>query len=152
MITAMVAIIAVAVIPMIPTTIIPMFIPATAMPFLVTRNILVVVPVVPHKEDPLAAGVIFSAVPGPMPAVAWRYAQIDRFAFYLYPLDYSRLSIDHLWLWIVADVESAIEAWLADANRNSNVGSKCRGGSSGSSYCRCDQKTFHVESPIVGGS
>ena len=75
--------------------------------------------------------------------VARRYAQIDRRAIHRYPFDDSRLTIDYLWRRIVADVESAIEAGLADADRNSNIGSERRDGNSGSGYYRSDQKTFH---------
>jgi hypothetical protein len=151
-ITAAVVIVALAVVPMIPTMIILVLvtavIPAITMLFLVTRNILAVVPAILHKEDPLTAGVVFVAVLAPMFGVARRYVQIDRRTVRRYPLDCYRLTIDHLRLRIVADVESAIEAGLADANRDSNVGSECRGGDGGSGYCRCDQKTFHVESPV----
>jgi hypothetical protein len=141
--------------PVIPTMIIPVLvtviIPTITMPFPINRNELAVVPVVLHKVDPLVAGVIFVAIPGPILAMARGYAQIDRFALYHYPLDDSRVTIDHSRrrIRIIANVESAIEAGLADANRNSNVGSECRSGNGGSSYCRCNQKTFHVESPFV---
>src|SRR5450759_1483844 len=155
-IMAMVVIIALAVILMVPTMTIPVpftaAIPVITMLFLITRSILAVVPVVLHKEDPLAAGVVFAAVLAPMFGVARRYAQIDRRAIHRHPLDCHRLTIDHLWLRIVANIEPAIEAGLADADRDSNVGGECRGGNGGSGYCRCDQKMFHVESPVVSGS
>ena len=85
----------------IPTMIIPVLVtvimPMITMPFPINRNELAVIPVVPHKVDPLAAGVVFVAMPGPILAVARGYAQIDWFAFYHYPLDDSRLTIDHTW-------------------------------------------------------
>src|ERR1017187_10078924 len=143
---AMVVLVALAVVPTVPAMIIPAFVSAVTMLFLVTRNILMVVPVVLHKIDPLAAGVVFAAVLVPMFGVARRYAQIDRRTIHRTPLDYFRLTIEHLWLMIAADIESAIETWLADAERNSNVGSECRGGNGGSGYYCCDQETFHVES------
>src|SRR5665647_3754253 len=153
---AMVVIVALVVVTRAPTVITPG--PVTAaiavitMLFLIARNVLAVVPVVLHKVDPLAAGVVFSAVPGPMPAMARGYAQIDRRAIHLYPLDYSGLTIDHSRLRKIADVESAIEAGFADVNRNSDVSCECRGGDGGGGYRRCDQKTFHDESPVAGGS
>src|SRR5574340_568160 len=143
----MCAIVALAVVLLLPTLIIPALITSDTMLFLVTRNVLAAVRIVFHKVDPLAAGVVFVAVLAPMFGVARRYAQIDRWAVRRYPLDYYRLTIDHLWLRKVADVEPAIEAGLADADRDPNVGSECRYGGSG--YRRCDQKTFHVESPVL---
>lgn len=125
-ITATVMIVAVAVVLLLSTMIIPALVTAVilaiTMLFLVTRNILVVVPVVLHKVDPLAAGIVFAAVLAPMFGVARRYAQIDRRAAHRYPLDDYRLTINHLWRRIVADVEPSIEAGLADADRDSNVG------------------------------
>lgn len=139
-ITATVVIVAAALILIVPT-----------MLFLITRNVLAVVPAVLHKVDPLAAGVVFVAVLAPISGMARRYAQIDRRTILCYPLDYSRLAIDHLRLRVVADVEPAIKSGLADADRDANVGSVCRGGDGGSGYCRCDQKIFHVYSPVVSG-
>jgi hypothetical protein len=142
MITATVVIVVSMVVSMISTIIISMFvtaiIPAVVMLFLITRSVFSVVPVVAHKVDPLAAGIVFVTVLSPILTVARRYAQIDRFTFYLYALNYSRLSIDYLWLRIATDVESAIKAWLPDTDRNSNIGSEHRGSDSDSSYCHCD--------------
>lgn len=123
-----------------------------AMPFLINRNVIALVPIVPHKVDPLAAGVVLVAMLAPVLAVARGHAQIDWFAFYHdHPLDDSRLRIKHPWrrIWIVANVDAAIEAWLADGYRNSNVGGECRSGNGGGSYCRCNQKAFQVDSPLV---
>ena len=89
---------------------------ATALLFLITRNILTVVPVVLHKVDALATGIVFAAVFPPVFCMTIRHAQIDRRAFYRYPLNYSGPEINQLWWLIVADVESAIEAGLADAD------------------------------------
>jgi hypothetical protein len=86
---AMVVIVAVVVVPMVPTIIIPML-------FLVTRNVLAVVPVVLHEEDPLAAGVVFAAVLAPMFGLTRRDAQIDRRAFHRYPFDHNGLTVDYL--------------------------------------------------------
>ena len=155
-ITAMVAIIVVVVVLLVPAMIIPVFVTAviTAMTmlFLVTRSVLALVPVVMHKEDPLAAGVVFAAVLVPMFGMARRYAQIDRRAFHRHPLDCYRLTIDHLWRRKAADVESTIEAGVADGDRDSNVGSEHWGSNGDSGNCRCDQKTFHVEFPVASGS
>lgn len=108
-----------ALVPILPTMIIPAlvaaFIPAITMMLLVTRNVLVVIPVVLHEVDPLAAGVVFAAVFAPVFRVARGHMQIDRRAVNQYPLDYNRLPVDKLRLRIIADVEAAIETGLADA-------------------------------------
>jgi Na+-translocating ferredoxin:NAD+ oxidoreductase RnfD subunit len=51
---------------------------AVTMNFLVTRNVIAVVPVVLHKEDSLAAGVVLAAVLAPVFCLTWRYTQINR--------------------------------------------------------------------------
>ncbi|HZF70312.1 hypothetical protein [Sulfuricurvum sp.] len=48
----------------------------------------------------------------------------------------SRLGVDNPWLREIADVNLAIKAGLADANRNTNVGSGCRSSESGSGNYR----------------
>jgi hypothetical protein len=96
----------------------------SAMLLLITRSVLTVVPVVLHKEDPLTAGVVFAAVLAPVSGMARRNAQIDGRAVNRYPLDCYGLTINQLRLWVAADVESAIEARLTDAERNANVGSE----------------------------
>lgn len=111
---------------------------ALTMLFLITWCVLVVVPVVLHKVDALIAGVIFSAVLCPMPTMTGWYAQIDWIALIFCALDYSGLTIVSLRLRIAADVKLTIEAGLADANRDSDVGSECRGSDAGSGYCSCD--------------
>ena len=146
----MAAIVAV-VISMSPALIIPVLatvvIPSVTMLFLITWNVLAVVPVVPDKQDSLAAGVVFAAVLAPMLGVARRYAHIDWRAIHRYAPDCYRLTIKHSRLRIAADIKLAIEAGLPNAERDANVGSKRRRverGNGGSGYCRCDQKTFHA--------
>jgi len=63
------------------TTLVPVLvvvIPVVAMMFLIMRNVLAVIPVVIHKEDPLAAGVVLMAVPTPVSCVASGHVQVDR--------------------------------------------------------------------------
>jgi hypothetical protein len=150
----MAVIVAVTVFIIVPTIIIPS--PVTTvmltvtMSFLITRNIFAVVPVVLHKENTLAAGVVFTAVLTPIFGVTRRYAKIDRLAVHPpSPLNDYRPTVDHLWLRVVADINLAIEAWLAYAKRNANVGGEYRGGDGGSDYRCREHKTFHVESPVV---
>ena len=82
MITALVVFVALALFIILAALIVPVLVApatlATTMLLLVTRNIFVVLPCVLHKEDSLAAGVVFVAVLSPMFGVARRYAHIDR--------------------------------------------------------------------------
>jgi hypothetical protein len=70
------------------------FITSITVLLLVTRHIFPLVPVVLHKVDALAAGIVFATVFFPILGVTWRHAQIDRRTIYLYPLDDHRLTID----------------------------------------------------------
>lgn len=71
-------IIAVAVVILVSSVIIPALImahiPAITMLFLVAWHIFTVVPVVFHKIDALAAGIVFAAVLAPVFGMAWWYA------------------------------------------------------------------------------
>lgn len=121
MVTVLVVFVAVTIVLILATLVVPVLVTSATLAitilFVVTWDILVVVPFVLNKEDPLATGVVFVAVLAPMFGVARRYAQIDRRTIRRYStLDYSRLTIDHLWMRKVADVQLAIEARLADAN------------------------------------
>src|SRR5665647_3686091 len=148
-ITALVVFVALAFVLVLATPIIPVLvttvIPAITMLLLVTGNIFAVVPSVLHKEDTLAACVVFSAVLAPMFGMARRNAQIDRRTIVRYtPLDYHRVTIDHLWRRKVTDVQLAIEAGLADADRDANIGSKGRCADGGNGERCCYQKLFHI--------
>jgi len=107
-------------------------IPAITMFFLITWDILAFIPIVMHKEDPLTAGVVFAAMFAPMFGMSRGYAQIERRSLHPHPLNNYRLRVDHSWLRKIADVKLTIESGLAYAERNTNVGSKCRGGKGGS--------------------
>ena len=107
----------------------------------VPRNILTVVPVILNKIDPLAAGVVLVAMPSPVLRVAARHAQVDRLVGNRCALDQDRLPIDDSRGRIVPDVEAAIEAGLADADRYTNVGGEdwgCCG-----KQDACEQDKFH---------
>jgi hypothetical protein len=127
--TAMAVTAIAAVVLMLSTTIIPALV---TMSFLISRDILAVVPVVMYKKDPLAAGIVFATVLAPMFGVARGYAQIDRRALHPYPLNDYRLTVDHLWLRVIADINLAIESGLAYAERETNVGSIYRSYKGGS--------------------
>jgi hypothetical protein len=130
-------------------TLVMMIFPAITMSFLITRDILAVIPVIMHKEDPLAAGIVFSAMLAPMLGVAGGYAQIDRRSVHPHPLNDYRLRVDHLWLRKIANIKLTIKSRLAYAERDTNIGSKYRSCKGGSNYRHYDQKTFHIESPII---
>ena len=98
------------------------------MPFLVTRNILAAVPAVFHKEDPFAAGVVRVAIIAPVLCMVMRHVQINWRTVHWHPFDDYRLAINHMWLWIAADVYSAIETGLANTDRNADIGRECWSG------------------------
>jgi molybdenum cofactor biosynthesis enzyme MoaA len=80
---------------------------------------------------------IFMTMSLPISGVAWRDAQIDRLTIHRHsPLNDSRLSIEHPWLRVIADINLAIKAGLTDVNRNTNIGSECRNSESGSGEYR----------------
>lgn len=153
MVAVVIAVVAIgAIVPMI---VIPAIVaavtPAIMMPLPIMRNKIALVPVVMHKVDPLAAGTVMAAMLAPMLAMARRHAQIDGLALDHDALDDSRLTVDHAWLriWIIADVDAAIETGLTDRHGNPNVGGVSGGAQGGSSQGRCNQKTFHVESSML---
>jgi len=87
-----------------------------AMLFLVTRNILIEVPVILYKVDTLATGFIFAAVTTPVLGLSWRYAQVNGGASGRRAADFSWLVIDYFGRRAVADVNAAIKTGLADAD------------------------------------
>lgn len=92
----------------------------------VMRSVVAVVPVVLHKQHPLTAGVVISAMLSPIFSMSWRNAQINWRTIHLNSLDHHWLTIDDLRLRIaiVAYIESAIETWLAYGDGTTHVGSK----------------------------
>src|SRR3569623_440539 len=121
-----------------------------AMVFLVTRNILAVIPAVPHKVDPLAAGVVFVAVFAPVPGMARGHMQIDWRAVHRDALDDARFPVDQPGRRIATDIDLTIEAGLSDADRHADVGRECRNGGGG--QYGCEELIFHVGFPVVSGS
>ena len=104
---------------------------AITMNFLVTRNVIAVVPVVLHKEDSLAAGIVLAAVLAPVFGLTWRYTQINRRAIRRYLLDCYRMTINDLRLRIVTEVEATIVVGLANAGVTLVIARECRGGGGG---------------------
>ena len=128
-----VAVVATTIVPIIPALVTA--VAAVAMPFLVARDVFVLIPVVLHKVDPLVAGVVLVAMSAPVLRVAWRYVQVDGRAVHRCPIDDARLLVDHLRPRKVTDVDVTIEARLANAERYPDIGGKRRCGD-GRECCR----------------
>lgn len=127
------------IIPMILASVVPVVAAMTAMLLTVVRSVVAAIPVILHKIDAFTASVVAAAMLAPVSRVTRRYAHIDRSTRYFHALDGSRLTIDHPWLrvWIVANIDAAIESGIADTERNANIGCKRRRGEGGNGYCRC---------------
>ena len=102
----MVSIVAVAVVPVVPTAVIA----AITMLLLVTRSILAVIPGVLHKVDSFATGIVFAAVFAPVFGMSRWHIQVDRQAAHRCPVHDARLPVDDAWRRIAADVDLAVEA------------------------------------------
>jgi len=111
------------------TPIMPMTTAVIAAPVLVTRHVFVVVPVVSHKVDRPAAGVVPRAMLTPVFLVPRRHVQVDRRGGNKLrrPLDHDGLPENQLWLRDVANIDLPVEAGLADADRHTHIGGKRRG-------------------------
>lgn len=103
--------------------------PMITAPVLVTRHVFVVVPVVSHKVDRPAAGVVPRAMLTPVFLVPRRHVQVDRRGGNKLrrPLDHDGLPENQLWLRDVANIDLPVEAGLADADRHTHIGGKRRG-------------------------
>src|SRR5882757_2394224 len=114
---------------MIPIMPMPMAIAVIAAPVLVTRHVFVVVPVISHKVDRSAAGVVPRAMLTPVFLVPRRHVQVDRRGGNKLrrPLDHDGLPENQLWLRDVANIDLPVEAGLADADRHTHIGGKRRG-------------------------
>jgi hypothetical protein len=134
---AVVPVVAAVIVPtLVPTLIpavIPAIIPAITMLFAVTGHVDLVVPTVPHKVDPLAAGVVLAAVSTPILGVIRRYMQVDRLTIRTHPLGRNGPAVNHLRLGI-AEVNASIEAGFANADGYTDIGRECRSGA-GDQYC-----------------
>jgi len=82
--------------------------------------------------------------------LARRNIEIDRRTTDRHPLDDHRPSVDELRRRIAPDVHMPIETGLADADRNTKVGGKCRYGGRDGKDC-CKYQTFH-DGPFVVGT
>lgn len=93
-------------------------------PRLLMRHIDILVPLLAHEVDRLAAGIIFAAVLFPILGMTGRYVQIDRFLDDMNRRrpDHDGLSINHLRPRCVPDVKAAVKARLADAYGHPDIG------------------------------
>lgn len=114
----------------------------TASAFLITRGVFAVVPVVSHKINRFATGVVFAAVLAPVLDMPRGNTQIDRWAAGGDPLNVTRALVDELRWRETADVESAVEAGLTNAYRYSDVGREYRR-AEGGNQSNGQQEFFH---------
>ena len=136
---AMLAVSAIIVVLAVSTVIMIISVPVivVTMMFLVTRSVFVLVPVVVHKVDPFAAGVVFAAMPAPMFGIAWRDAQVDRLTIHRHPLDYYWLMVENAWRRIAAaNVDLPIKTGLADADGHADIGRVCWKDGDGQGCCK----------------
>ena len=103
----------------------------------VSRDIGLLIPLVADKIHGLTTGVVLRAVLTPTPFVTRRHMQIQRLAHLAarHPLDQHGSPVDDLWLRIVADIKTPVEAGLAETDGNAKVGRPCWP-ESGSAYQR----------------
>lgn len=113
---------------------------AMAMLFAVARCVFVAVPVVTHEIDALATGAVTPAVLAPMLGMAGRYAQVKRRTSNRHPLDHHRLREEQGRLREAADIDAAVEAGLANADRNLGGGG---GAENRGAKGKSQKQTFH---------
>ena len=122
---------------MFPATVIPAFVMTVMMARLIARDVHLVVPAILNKIDPFAAGIIFSAVFAPIFCVTGWHMQVDWLSD-CNPMNQARFPIYQAWLWVVADVDTAIEAGLTDIDGYIHIGRVCwRSG--GDDECCCNE-------------
>src|SRR6266705_6954210 len=76
------------------TMIVPVTMLVIGVELTIAGNVFVAIPIVPHEVDPLAAGIIFVAVPFPMPGMARGDVQINWRTVHRHSFDYHRLPIN----------------------------------------------------------
>lgn len=98
---------------------------AISMPF-VAWHILTLIPVIAHKEHPLATGVIRMAVLTPVLGVPRWYTQVNRRAIIRYAFNYHRACVNHLRRGCVTNIDTPVKARLPNRNRHAYICSLCR--------------------------
>jgi hypothetical protein len=101
-----------------------------AMARMVTRHIFIVVPPILHEIHSLITGVISMAMFTPVAGMARRHAQVDRRSLDIthWAFDDHRLAVHQLRRRVIADIDAAIKAGLANADGNPDIGGKGRSG------------------------
>lgn len=94
---------------------------------LMLRNIDIIVPLIAHEIDRLAASIIFTAVFAPFFLMTRRYVQIDWLSYNVNRCGPNNdwFCVNKFWLRIAADVNAAIKTGLSDADRHPNIGGLC---------------------------
>jgi hypothetical protein len=95
-----------------------------AVMFLIMGNIDIVVPFIANEIDGSPASIIFTAVLAPFLLMARRYMHVDRLIndSGRRRLNHDGFCVNKLGLRGVSDVNAAIKAGLADADRHSDLG------------------------------
>lgn len=128
---------------MVVTVVVAVVTPVPLLLFAIARDILALVPVVAHEIDLLAASAVFVAVLAPVPGVAGRDVQIERWLAGRYALDGYWLRIDEDGRGKTADIEAAIEARLADIHRHTDVSCLRLGAKGAGRDGEGEQEAFH---------
>jgi hypothetical protein len=112
----------------------------------VARNVFAVVPIVPDKIDRATAGMIFSAVTGPMSLVSRGHMQIyRRTGEGRIPVNHNGMRInERRTLRYVAEIDLAKESRVADIHGHSDIG---RQGGRGGDNQPNQQNTLHAFYP-----
>jgi len=115
--------------------VIPALVTAIMMARLITRDVHLVVPAILNKIDPFAAGILFPAVFAPVFCMTGWHMQVDRLSG-RNPMNQARFPICQSRLEVVADVDAAIEAGLADVDGYAHIGRECRRDGGNDESCR----------------
>ena len=114
------------------------------------RHHVLLVPVVIHEIHRMAAGMIFATMPFPMHPMLGRHPQVNRFRRRRsgrWRRNQHRLRHNDLGLRILADVNAAVHAGLAELNGDSYIGRL--GGKCGKSAAGCGESdSFHSPDPF----
>jgi len=94
----------------------PPVVVAIAMLPSISGNVFAGVPPILNKVDPFATGVVPAAVLAPMFRVAGWHAQVDGRAIDGHALHHDRPAVNHLWPWVVPDIEPPVKARLANVD------------------------------------
>jgi hypothetical protein len=94
---------------------------------LMMRNIDIIVPLIPHEIDRLAASIIFAAVLAPVFLMTRRHMEVDRLSNNVNRCgpNHNGLCVNELGLRKVSDINATIKTRLADTDRHTDIGCLC---------------------------